>query len=1618
MNQDLSVSAFSPEFSFENVNMRLSTNSHNTLMSWVNERGTKRLTIIDASTGNTLVLRGIPVGTAILNHQLVLFTTTNSKALPLISTDSVDRIYVLRYEEIASGGCQMRGSLLFSGSLNLSSKYPLETLVSYEAEHIQKVYWTDGRNQPRVINIAADSDHRMKWRWPRVAGNSYFDFVPVIRSTERVRVSKNVSTSGTFAPGVIQYCFTYVNTYGQQSNVVWVSDLQYLSHSDRGASPEDRVNASFTLSFDGLDTSFDAIRIYSVQRTFLNGEVMAKLIDILPLNSGSLTYTDTGTVGSSISSTELLYAGGREITVLTMSEKDGTLFMGNLSQKNSSMSSLQSTFDSYRKTGSQIVQFMLDSTRTIPMDDGTGVYDHTLQLDKGQGSISTFKGGEWYRFGFQLQKHTGEWMEPVFIDDLKNEFYPYVDYAHRRIEIPYAWAFVPLGETISSSYRAIRPVVVYPTIGDREVLCQGVINPTVFNAKSRLNNSPFAQASWYYRPYMVNGEEEGIISIDIRVSVQDTIPSWFNPSTYKDEDAYRNDRLEDVYVLVADFPTEDKKNKVLESGYISVHEWDYERDTIDGTYPTNINEYRSIYFNRGAIRLGNTRVAFISDKPWPKEYSESGIDEHDHITYDRGFEYGSYLQNILRSDIPFKWYSGMEMRSTDYTAYYRHYEDYEPTQPPTYTFYFYVKDDDSEAVKFYSAVFTAVSDDASYIGNMGWIQGSSVPFTHYDSLACTDVKGKVNPVEIENSIQSYSSVFDSSKAGVNSNTQFFVDQSIVTLNSPDLEFDTSVQSYGSEGLGLRIVGYVPITSSVSCHHIDASARLEANHNNGYSYDKVGAGELNQNVYYTNYNGQSQFAGRHLVTEALWSDVEVIANAEKEDGIITNYSLCDYPIYPWQKTGSLNNDFRGEGKASSWLKVKQESNLLYSLCSSYLNDSLSFSNISIGYHFQENEGLRNYRLPKQMEGMPEVNYYPNVDSPLYNYTSKYDTLVTLGGRNVNDLKGGNTGVVSMKYQSGTHAVIAINDNGGSEHQITIMPAAQVGSSHVGLYSKGSGNTFWGSHVSFYQNTVTLPPISIPGSDPGYYNFLWLGELYKKTDNPNRFGGKTPEALQANKWQVAGEAVPLNHNGMTEIRWTIGDTYFQRYDSLKTYAYTKKDTNQLVEILSFMCESRVNIDGRYDKQRGQMDNTAMSPENFNLLNHVYSQQNNYFTYMKQGLDTQDNMSYPNQIAYSLTKQSGADIDQWTNVTLGSVLELDGDKGSVNSLQRFNNQLIAFQDSGVSQVLYNENVQISTADGVPIEIANSGKLQGKRYLSSTIGCSNKWSVVNTPSGIYFMDSNNKSIYKFDGQFTEVSASGGMNTWAKQHIPDSRYAWSPDVFSNYVSYYDALNQDVLFIGQDKALAWSEKLGSFTSFYDYGYTPYFCNLEDIGLWVRQDSLEDNCTTSLWQHQEGGYCNFFDSVMPYSMTFVGNPEPTLDKTFTNVEFRAVVDGEGTTIEDRYHPYLPFDELEVWNEYQHGISYLQNKYGHPSMQHHLRDNTSALKRKFRIWRCDIPRDNADNFSVFDNSFDRSFRMSKRPKKPIDRMRNPWIYMKLKKYPLPNGNSLDRMELHDMVMTYYT
>ena len=1586
MNKDLSVSAFNPDFAFENMNLRLSTNEHNTLLSWVNEKGTKEINIVtEGDTATFLNIEGTPVGTAVIDHKLVVFT--HNEVVENNTTIYTDKIYLLKKYQSNN----FVGKVLYSGDLNLRESNPLETLVSYEMDTVEKVYWVDGRNQPRVINIKGKIKDGV---------DTQFDFVPVLGLKETITISKRVSSGGgLFAPGVIQYGITYVNKYGQESNVAVVSALQYLSHADRGAKPDEMVTDSFIIQINDVDQNFDYVRLYSIQRTSLNGVPFVKFLEEFPTSSGgfseeriysedpfadsfqytlppvyreedllklkrvifkngyyytdysvarttnrlgyspnrstvlldfyyyqeanpsvlhyimslqqlmynlmvdsthpgyadyidvhhsyvrvpidgvikgillngivtqttpkialkisdnevilenkildnclvydlwkgkwfvcknevseikigtgSITYEDSGTTGSTVDPQSLLFIGGREITALTMIDKDNTLFLGNIEEKNNNTTGIQSNFDynSVEVTFSTDADIKMVKRDKESPNDKEGFYSYQSQLNNSRRQITTFKGGEIYRFGFQLQKKTGEWSEPILLGDYENDKYPASKVYEDNIPLSFASANINVSKCNPQGYhyKRIRPVVVYPTIADRQVLCQGVLNPTVFNVEDRKQKLPFAQASWYFRPYMADANSRSI--------------------------------------------------------------------------------------------------------------------------------------------------SGTEHQKSQYLEY-----------------------------------------------------------VHYNSLPSEPEAQVVNSpmLEIQGSMPIYTSVGLNPSALYESNIQFFVDQSIVTLNSPDIEFDTEVQNYSTDGLKLRIIGAIPITGNVSAHKIESSSgivQMGLNNENPPTPNQYGQGELTDNTLYQNINSK---AGNRLVSDFLWEDV-VFTDASTDETPKTQNFAVKYLVYPWQRTGPLNNDPRTQDKASSWLKKKMESNLLYSINTEYfVSDAvIDFENyLSTQFHLTENNFITNIRLPQQVSTSSEINYYPNIDKILTTTKTLYD--IESSGRSFNgylinlcdshfpnntiytrDVYHPTALPISMKYKSTSHAVIAFNDIKDEYHHIPILPYGTVNGTNIGEWTDSwYSNTFWGdTNLFFTQSSINMDDLFLephPGEVHHQHvlNWLWLGELYKKSVNP--FGGTDRNAILANNWVVGGDAVDLpdiyDNNTTITLKWTEGDTYFQRYDCLKTYAFTPEDTNQLVEILSFMVETHVNLDGRYDKNRGQQISYLMSPENFNLINDVYSQKDNFFSYKKTDIDA-TSKKYPNQIAYTLTKTSGADVDAWTNMSLGSTLELDGDKGSITKLIKLNDKLLAFQDSGISQIMYNENVQVSTEQGVPIEIANSGKVQGARYLSNTVGCSNKWSVVQTPSGIYFMDSNDKSIYLLGDGLKNITEQGGFNTWAKQNISTYKIG-EPLSAGAFKAFYDRLNQEVFYINKDTSLAWSEKIGAFTSFYDYGNAPYFVNLDDEGYWLNISQAEpENTEYKLWKHQGGEYCNFFDVNKDYYTVLVGNPQPQADKIFTNLEFRACV-GDGES-QEQDSTLLPFDSLETWNEYQHG----ETKLHYNRMpEKHFQSNSNALNRKFRIWRCDIPRDG---------------------NKKLDRMRNPWLYLKLMKNKAGEG-TLPRVEIHDVGMNYF-
>lgn len=1442
MQRDLSESAFNPKFAYENKNIRITPTDDNTFFSITNEKGNISLPI----EGIGDYIEGTPIGQAIIANEWIIFTTGEK-----------DTIYKLWFE-----GDTLKGTILYSGDLNFSVEHPIETTIFYENDDIKKVYWVDGLNQPRVINIAATEEVRAKWN------KRSFDFVASLELKETVNIKRNLIANGVFAPGVIQYAFTYYNKYGQESNIFYSSPLYYVSFNNRGASPEDKVSNSFDIEISGVDKSFDYLRIYSIHRTSIDATPEVKRVVDLPVtsNTGILSYTDSGTAGDFIDPTELLYVGGEEVIFGTLAQKDNTLFLGDFTLKRKL---LDKDIRDYFKE--KTISFSpLRKSLTSPEPSGYYPYNNQLKLNSQQ--IKTFKYLEYYRFGIQAQHYTGKWSEPIWINDVRNTVH--IDttfYSSNNIGLPVAEFTLNdstiINRLLDNGYVKMRPVVVYPTINDREAVCQGILCPTVYNISDRFGNSPFAQSSWFIRPNAPFDEYKAF------------------HYTQNSEDAWGGD-------------------------------W---------------------------AGLGQ----FLGD---PSAYSRAGIMSNNRTVVTSGetqynidiVNKGAWAEFRHNRPIP-----GNSNRNAEIQCIWN------PPSGP------YVNDTATD------------SDVASWVSN-----------------------------NAEN---------------------YYIDQSILTFHSPDIEFDNEVRSIDTSGLKLRIVGMVPLTAFASDIDIQTSTPV----NNFYDSSELPAGFYKEPIGVENdfsyeglysHLGDSHFGWRGLISGAFWFDE---LTAYKKDTGNTEHLTTGFVVYPWHRNGSLNNTkFATDGYRSAMLDKKKMSNMRYSYKSVYLDsgniwnayesDSSTRTGISGVAVFDSNE-VSLVRLPAQENsGLTDINYYGNVDklltiSRIGDKKDGYPIMTTgvqsaetnahtlfsggymqIDNRFTDQITG--TDPVRIKYKSTPHAVLALNYTTSGAQRIlpNIKDGDYNGTWFVNAQDSGAPSgqhMYWdksGSTKSVSQDTIITgaprgPISAVPSIQHGW---LWLGELYN--DNvKNRFGGQTEEAFENNQWLPCGDAVSLvdennvPKNNLT-IQWSEGDTYYQRYDHIKTYPFTLEDQNAVTDIISFMCETRVNIDGRYDRNRGQTSNLAITPENFNKLNEVYSQKNNFFNYRTINPNKLSLDNFHNSITWTKTKSSGELVDTWTNITLASVLDLDGDKGPVNAIRRLNNNLIAFQNKGISQILYNENMQIASTEGVPIEIANSGKVSGKRYITDKIGCTNKWSICETPYGIYFADDISKGIYVFDGKVNNITSKLGFDSWIRK--TSNIGLWNPRDFAGFITYYDKTNEDVLFINNSECLAYSETLGQFTSFYNYESTPYLMNLDDKALTIHKDS---EGKYKVWLQNGGDYNMFYGEYKPFYTTVIVNPDINKDKIFNNIEFRADSwNKEGTLTEDT------FDTLKVWNEYQEGIADLTREFGRPS----------TLKKKFRIWRANIPRDKSNN---------------------RDRIRNPWAYLKLSK----EKENTNKTILHDMVVSYF-
>ena len=1451
MNQDVSVSKATNEFAFKNYNIRITAVNDNTLLSITNEKLPSTIII---NIENDTSIKGNYLGHAILNNYLVLFTKSIEG----------DRIYRLNFKDNI-----LEGKLLFENDLGFSEVNYIETLVFYESEDIQKVYWVDGIHQPRFINIVSDNI--------KADDITQFDFSPTINKFPKANIIKTYDGKGSFPSGVIQYFITYYNKYGAETGIVWSSDLQYITQYNRGEAPDKNVNCAFTLNFENVDTNFEYIKVYSLYRTSYNGEVVAQIVTDQKTAS-TLSITDTNFNNEIIDPSSLYFLGGNNFIAETLTQKDNTLFLGGITSKTevipteiiNAISPIKNNNDEFISTLVKFETKLIGSTSENIIEE--------FQLNQSEKDFKTFKFGEYYRFALQFQTNTSTWTSPVWIGDLLCDVRPNVvdgSIFVANATVSFDSLDVKVKELINSQYINYRLLIAEATNADRKVVAQGIVSPTVFNYKDRVDNAgAYALSSWLMRPRNSIMASDHLIGVGNKVKDTGKEYKFYNLNTCEIQNSINK------------VPLVNKKGteiKYLLSSYIS----------------DNVLYY---YVFRGIV---SADITLLNASDLENIILEDTITLTDSKNTNELYSAVSNMLNTISSslnitiadintDMLTTWYQSFQQNDNEYLGTYKQIFDWDTNKYYDFSSgYFRLQN--SETIAFAKSV--------NSINEYGF----------YGLIGTT-------------------SILNTSGEGYDNN--YYVDNSIVTFHSPEISNNEGLLD--NNNLNFNIVGIIPITK------VNSDINLTLETPGIKSYAKLEKNRFKDNI--------------PLLNDALFKDGEVYT-------INGNIEIVDSPskyyLYLWNKSESIvgqTANWNSDNKYA-WLDTKVIANHNFSLNTKYF-DSDKWDAIQVNTSIFDSDQVVTKTVKIEETTVLYQGNYENIltTDSIDSYGKGYSYRIFKKRPNgaIEYLNEPQYSPVSIKYKSTPHLVFSLGSN--------LLP-----------YLKDNNETDWLTKFkSFYDldddkmEDLSLGWLVSNNNEVDTYvqksidnencntSYFFLGELQKVIDYNTLYGGTNSNAIESINWIVASDAFDVKE----DINKSYGDTYYQRYDCLKTYPFTREDKNSVVDITSFMVETHVNLLGRYDKHKELDDIINVDNSNFTQINEVYSQPNNFFTYNV--LDEKfQNTEYLNQITYSLNKIPTSDIDTWTSVTLSSAFNLDGSKGKLNKLLNFNDTIIAFQDKAISAINFNNRTALSTESGVPIEIANSGKVNGYSIIIDNVGCQNKQSICEASSGVYFIDDLNKTFYNFNKEGLTNISSKGLSIWFKDNLTKKEKV-----------FYDNLTHDVYVTNENNCVVYNEDLQAFTSFMDYK------NIDTLFTLNSKSVLIDNNIPKL---MFGG-----DYTDNYYVEYKVNPEPLIDKIFGNVEYIAEcipnnikIDTVGNTLTK------PFDKLDVWNEYQEGSTAITALYKYPNFE-----------KKFRIWRVDIPRDSKNGNG-------------------LNRIRNPWAYIKLSN----NTSHNDKMVFHNLLVKYY-
>lgn len=444
---------------------------------------------------------------------------------------------------------------------------------------------------------------------------------------------------------------------------------------------------------------------------------------------------------------------------------------------------------------------------------------------------------------------------------------------------------------------------------------------------------------------------------------------------------------------------------------------------------------------------------------------------------------------------------------------------------------------------------------------------------------------------------------------------------------------------------------------------------------------------------------------------------------------------------------------------------------------------------------------------------------------------------------------------------------------------------------------------------------------------------------KNTNFSQYGGNTFVARSENVYiPVIYKSKSSSNNTVLEAR--NGDTFINFYNC-QTQSAIISGTNIVPEVTYrenylFPVETTINLDAKNKLIQNDISNLVdlsitYNTEDLYSYNPVFNTENNVTTSSSKPRNFNTISNFYNRVIASDTKINGEQVDSWLKFRTNDFLDLEGSLGSVNALEEFNDVIFVFQDTGVAQLLLQPNVSLSSAEGVAVQLGTGTFLYDYKYLTTSSGTKNQFSVQKSINGIYYFDTLNKKI-KLLGQGDKyLSDIAGLHSWLRTNIyKDEIIQDNPFKNEGISTYYNKQTLEAGFTFRTNTttdtIVFNELLNGFTAFHSYASPMYI--YVDGHLY----SL-DNTLNGMWKHNANTF-KYYNVAYSPSVSLVTNADGLQSKTFNSLIF----DSEYGTVDNLFEI---LESVRIYNSYQDsGI---------------IPITSSNLKRRFRQWFLALPRE---------------------------------------------------------------